>query len=360
MGEQVIILNGRTGFYWRENSCGYTATPLDAGIYDSDKMAYVLKDKDRRDEFHPVPENHISNITTLRNRVTALESANADLKAEVERWKGAAEKSEKEFASELEQSASWQSKLEDIEIKLGIGNGSSIGTEIIDSISALELRAKAAEEQLLTAEKEVAQGRKLLAASEDFRRAYQDGKYKLYASENEAVREAAAEHLPCNEGPLDRQSDSFTGVEQLKRRYNELNAKLLAAEALAERLRDVARCATELSSTSICVETHYFRNSPQGVDRARILDVASIAASALTLTPSTALSDHDRSVRVACLEEAANLILQTTPPPLGNKGEHGKGKYAGRQYAIEQIRSMIAPKDLIEAARLEGASDANE
>lgn len=47
--------------------------------------------------------------------------------------------------------------------------------------------------------------RELLSASEDYRKAYADGKYKLYAMGGE-ICEAAAKHLPMSEGPLERAS----------------------------------------------------------------------------------------------------------------------------------------------------------
>jgi hypothetical protein len=59
---------------------------------------------------------------------------------------------------------------------------------------------------------------KWLTASEEWRQAYQDGKYKLY-SMGGAICEAAAEHLPCNEGPLDRVATNT---------YRGLNADLRA------------------------------------------------------------------------------------------------------------------------------------
>ena len=59
----------------------------------------------------------------------------------------------------------------------------------LDDIDALEAENKRLKE--------------LLAVSEDYRKAYQDGKYKLYAMGGD-ICEAAAEHLPMGEGPLER------------------------------------------------------------------------------------------------------------------------------------------------------------
>jgi hypothetical protein len=50
---------------------------------------------------------------------------------------------------------------------------------------------------------EVTHLKHLLSVSEDYRRAYQEGKYKLYAMGGE-ICEAAADCLPMSEGPLDR------------------------------------------------------------------------------------------------------------------------------------------------------------
>ena len=64
-------------------------------------------------------------------------------------------------------------------------------------------------------EEENARLTKLLTASEDWRNAYRDGKYKLYAM-GDAICEAAGEHLPCGEGPLDRQVAKVVGRPQLR------------------------------------------------------------------------------------------------------------------------------------------------
>jgi hypothetical protein len=58
-------------------------------------------------------------------------------------------------------------------------------------------------ERALAAEAEITNLKHLLSVSEDFRKAYADGKYKLYAMGGE-ICEAAAEHLPMSEGPLER------------------------------------------------------------------------------------------------------------------------------------------------------------
>ncbi len=65
-------------------------------------------------------------------------------------------------------------------------------------------------------QRECAELRNLLEVSDDYRRAYADGKYKLYAMGGE-IAAAAAEHLPMSEGPLDRAVDAVTGALQLKR-----------------------------------------------------------------------------------------------------------------------------------------------
>jgi hypothetical protein len=56
---------------------------------------------------------------------------------------------------------------------------------------------------------------RLLKASEDWREAYQKGKYELYAMGGD-VLEAAANHLPCNEGPLDRQARKAVGRPEIR------------------------------------------------------------------------------------------------------------------------------------------------
>lgn len=56
-------------------------------------------------------------------------------------------------------------------------------------------------------------------------------------------------------------------------------------------------------------------------------------------TPADALAAHDREVRAKTLEEAANLIQQTTPDGR-SKSNVDRGKFEGRYYAIEQLESM--------------------
>jgi hypothetical protein len=58
---------------------------------------------------------------------------------------------------------------------------------------------------------EVARLKELLTASENWRQAYQDGKYKLYEMGGE-ICEAAATHLPMSEGPLDRAVRKAIGI----------------------------------------------------------------------------------------------------------------------------------------------------
>jgi hypothetical protein len=83
----------------------------------------------------------------------------------------------------------------------------------------------------LTAERD--ELRRCLEVSEDFRKAYQDGKYKMYA-QGGLVCEAAASFLPCGEGPLDRKADSLLGVAGLKAMIVDLTAKRDAARNQAE------------------------------------------------------------------------------------------------------------------------------
>jgi hypothetical protein len=88
----------------------------------------------------------------------------------------------------------------------------------------VDLKAK-----LEAAEGRIAELKRALEASESFRKAYQSGKYKLYSMGGD-ICEAAAEHLPCSEGPLDRVSDAMLGVSGLK-------SMILDRDARIERLR---------------------------------------------------------------------------------------------------------------------------
>lgn len=75
---------------------------------------------------------------------------------------------------------------------------------IIDALNrtpAVEAPAKGAETQALL--DEIHDLRWALHCCEDYRRAYREGKLKLYAMGG-AICEAAAKHLPMSEGPLER------------------------------------------------------------------------------------------------------------------------------------------------------------
>jgi len=63
---------------------------------------------------------------------------------------------------------------------------------IRDLVAALEAR-----------QQELDETQRALVASEQYRRAYQKGKYALYAYGGE-IQQAAMEHLPCSEGPLEQ------------------------------------------------------------------------------------------------------------------------------------------------------------
>lgn len=60
--------------------------------------------------------------------------------------------------------------------------------------------------------------RETLEASEDYRRAYQSGKYSLYAMADDKISSAVMQHLPCNEGPLDRRFRELIESPRLKAR----------------------------------------------------------------------------------------------------------------------------------------------
>jgi hypothetical protein len=76
----------------------------------------------------------------------------------------------------------------------------------------------------------------LAEVSEAYRQAYQDGKYKLYAMGG-AIAEAAVEHLPMSEGPLDRAARKILvepHLSYLRKKVSELEAKV---EALTAQLK---------------------------------------------------------------------------------------------------------------------------
>jgi len=97
----------------------------------------------------------------------------------------------------------------------------------------------------------------LLEVSEDYRRAYQDGKYKMYASDDEDVREAAAKYLPCNEGPLERAVDAVSGSAQLKRLNCALAARVAELEAqLAEARKEAANLIRQTTPMPISLDPY--------------------------------------------------------------------------------------------------------
>jgi hypothetical protein len=75
------------------------------------------------------------------------------------------------------------------EDKVGWSEDAAFFAGALTTIAALEVENKRLKE--------------LLSVSDEFRRAYADGKYKLYAMGGE-ICEAAATHLPMSEGPLER------------------------------------------------------------------------------------------------------------------------------------------------------------
>lgn len=85
-----------------------------------------------------------------------------------------------------------------------------------------------------------------LTASEEWRKAYQQGKYVLYAMGGE-IQQAAMQHLPCNESGLDSRFTRLLEMPRLKAKDEEIAALLAhqaaTAEALvrAERERDTAK-----------------------------------------------------------------------------------------------------------------------
>jgi hypothetical protein len=85
MKDPVIMREGSSGCYWRENACGYTSQQFDAGIFDrSEAEPYVRQAPERRIELLPVPENHVSKIAELRAELAKLKSTIAEVMAFIE------------------------------------------------------------------------------------------------------------------------------------------------------------------------------------------------------------------------------------------------------------------------------------
>jgi hypothetical protein len=80
----------------------------------------------------------------------------------------------------------------------------------------------------------------LLDVSEQFRQAYADGKYKLYAMGGE-ICEAAADNLPMSEGPLNRAVVPFIGRPQIR-------TEVFDAEQLREQNRKLREALSEIAS----------------------------------------------------------------------------------------------------------------
>lgn len=74
MKDPVIVFDGKYGLYWRENSCGYTAAPEVAGVFERDKAPRC---EERRLQYEPVPAQH---VRRLQDRIAELEKI-ADIAA---------------------------------------------------------------------------------------------------------------------------------------------------------------------------------------------------------------------------------------------------------------------------------------
>ena len=89
-------------------------------------------------------------------------------------------------------------------------------------------------ELLQEARAEIARLTQLAEVSEAFRQAYQDGKYKLYAMGGD-ICEAAAEHLPMSEGPLERAARRIL----IEPHVQDLRAEIARKDAEIERNNQV-------------------------------------------------------------------------------------------------------------------------
>lgn len=243
----------------------------------------------------PNTASAISDVATAR-----AEKAEAELKAANER----AEKAEAERADALrcsgENAKAWQEAVCDEAVKR---------THLLKEIGLTEQQRDALRAQLAAATERAEKAEHLLEVSEDYRRAYADGKYKLYASDNEAVRDAAAKYLPCNEGPLERAVDAVSGSAQLKR----LNCALAARVAELEG-------ALEIIDKELCTisegKQEEIRNdisSGEAVGWTGAHDhVGPIILSALSRTPAQSLA----ACKAAALREAAKECQEVMPDDL--------------------------------------------
>jgi hypothetical protein len=96
------------------------------------------------------------------------------------------------------------------------------------STARFDAKMEAIEAERDALKAEVEQIKKLLIASENWRVAYQDGKYKLYSMGGE-ICDAAAAHLPMSEGPLDRAMRKVIGppvLFELQHRAESAEAEL--------------------------------------------------------------------------------------------------------------------------------------
>lgn len=105
-------------------------------------------------------------------------------------------------------------------------------------------------ERIAALEAQNAELKNALMVSEQFRRAYADGKYKLYSMGGE-ICEAASEHLPCSEGPLGRYTAKIEREHspKLLEDRNYLASELQKAEAQnADQLRHIKELLLEIGT----------------------------------------------------------------------------------------------------------------
>lgn len=57
--KQVVLYDNTSGAYWRENSCGYTSSKYEAGIFEEEEAKRIIKsNKERQFTINDVPANH--------------------------------------------------------------------------------------------------------------------------------------------------------------------------------------------------------------------------------------------------------------------------------------------------------------
>ena len=177
-----------------------------------------------------------------------------------------------------------------------------------------------ASDELKSLSLRLAESERALLASEEYRHRYRDGKLQLYAMGGE-IQEAAMEHLPASEGPLESWVRWHILLPQHRMVVDDLHATALALEAAeaklaeSEREREQARKrqrdAEEVADSVIAKLAEVSRSPGQPVLRALVaaaFDAGWTGALRIEQDCDGNAPDYD-----AALEAALSSAVEATP-----------------------------------------------